>query len=87
MKTTLTFFGLLLATVANAQETTTVFNLDTGRIVSQQTRDLGMIYIERGNQGVLQTFPAEYYRGYGSGYVYRSHRWYGRSFRGYYRGR
>lgn len=87
MKTTLTFIGLLLATVAHGQETTTVFNLDTGRIVSQQTRDLGMIYIERGNQGVLQTFPADYYIGGGDGYIYRSHRWYGRSFHGYNRNR
>jgi predicted lipase len=87
MKATLTLIGLLLASVAHGQETTTVFTLDTGRIVSQRTRDLGMIYIERGNQGVLQTFPAEYYRGYGSGYNYRSHRFYGRSFRGYDRNR
>ncbi len=34
--------------------------------------------IERGNPAVLQTFPAEYYRGYGGGYVYRSH--YGRAY-------
>jgi len=81
MRTALAILLLVLA-VANAQTTTTVFNLDTGRIVSQETRQLGYIYIERGNQAVLQTFPAEYYRGYGSGYVHRSHRFYGRAYRG-----
>jgi hypothetical protein len=90
MKTTLlAALFLLSATAAHGQETTTVFDLDTGRIVSQSSRDtgMGMIYIERGNQGVLQTFPAEYYRGSGSGYNYRSHYFRGRSFRGYARHR
>jgi predicted lipase len=72
-----TLLLLLLATAANAQTTTTVYDLNAGRIVSQQTRDTGMIYIERGNRAVLQTFPADYY------YGYRSHRCYGRAYRGY----
>jgi hypothetical protein len=75
-----TLLLLLLATAAHAQTTTTVYSLDTGRIVSQQTRDTGLILIQRGNTVVTQTFPADYY------YGHRSHYYYGRAYRGYNRG-
>ena len=78
---------LLFSATVNGQETTTVFDLsgDTPRIVSQQSRDLGMIYIQHGNQAVLQTFPKDYY--YGGWSDHRTHYYYGRSYRGYNRNR
>lgn len=86
MKTTLTFLLLLiLPAIANAQETTTVYDLSGGtpRIVSRQSRDSKMILIQRGSTVVIQTAPKDYYGGWSG---YRTHRLYGRSFRGYYRG-
>jgi hypothetical protein len=82
MKTTLVTLLLLFATVATGQETTTVFDLSTGRIISQQTRDEGYIFIQRGNIGVLQTFPPDYYIGSGG---YRPSLYWPRH-RGYYLG-
>jgi hypothetical protein len=86
MRATLIIIGLLIATVAHGQTTTTIYDLSTGRIVAQDRRDSGLILIQRGNTVVTQTFPPDYYYGGGGNFVHRSHYFYGRSFRGYYRG-
>jgi hypothetical protein len=91
MKTLIVALLLLAPAVALGQTRTIYFDYSDGKpvVVSDTVRDSGIIYIRNGSKAVLELSPPQYgAHAYGyTDYIYRSHRYYGRSYRGYYRGR